>query len=380
MLTILLGDYGSGKTRTAKYLAKLNGGVHLRSEMLVRGNVSIADKLISIMKPDKDYYLDGWNGNYHYGDLPEILGVTVKYIVCMAAPERVYAAQKKKAGVAYPLPRPLDHIRITTQFSAAVALTYDDNPMFADTTSYPPKFFEKTQWLSRWMEINLYGQLNGKGEYQDVELSDRTITGLSRSYLTWERLETLVNFKGKSVIDYGCNLGYFCFKAESAGAIGITGIDVSPTVLATTRSIAMVKNSQVHFEVAELKGYKPIPADIIMALNTMHHLNYDAEVLSGMLKNANEVILELPICNLITVDKVARLYGFGYPVSCNSHREGRVIAVYSHLAIQPVVLKKYVYHRRCEAVKWWLIRTAAHWYPARVLMHILNRLPKGKVK
>lgn len=373
-LTILLGDYGSGKTMTAKYLAKQNGGIHLRSEMLVRGNVSIADKLESIMKADKDYYLDGWNGNYHYGDLPEILGVTVKYIVCMAAPERVYKAQQKKVAINDSLPRPLDYIRATTQHSVAVALTYDDNPIFADTTSYPPKFFEKTQWLSRWMEINLYGQLKGKGEYQDVELSDRTITGLSRSYLTWERLEKLVDFKGKRIVDYGCNLGYFCFKAENAGATAITGIDVSPTVLATTRSIAMVKNSKVHFVIAELKGYKPIPADIIMALNTLHHLNYDAGVLKGMFKNASEVILELPARDLIAVDKVAKLYGFGYPVSCNSHREGRVIAVYSHLERQPVVLKKYVYHRRYEALKWWAIRIASEHLPFQGLKRRIWRL------
>jgi len=376
MLTILLGDYGSGKTRTAKYLAKLNGGVHLRSEMLVRGNVSIADKLISIMKPDKNYYLDGWNGNYHYGDLPAILGIQVKYIICMAAPERVYKAQQKKTAANVKLPRPLDNIRITTQHSIAVALTYDDNPAFADTTTFPPKFFEKTEWLSRWMEINLYGQLKGKGEYQDVELSDRTITGLSRSYLTWERLEKLLDFKGKRIVDYGCNLGYFCFKAENAGAIAITGIDVSPAVLATTRSIAMVKNSKVHFVVAELKDYKPIPADIIMALNVLHHLNHDAGILKRIFKNARTVVLELPELDLVKVDSIAKLYGFGYPVISNSHRQGRVIAVYSHLENQPVVLKKYVYHRRYEALKWWAIRTASQHFPFKGLKRRIWRMFK----
>ena len=376
MLTILLGDYGSGKTRTAKYLSKQNGGIHLRCEMLVRGNVPIADKLKSIMQSDKDYYLDGWNGDYHYGDLPAILGTKVKYIVCMAAPERVYKAQQIKAAATDTLPRSLDYIRATTQHSVAVALTYDEYPMFADTTTYPPKFFEKTQWLSRWMEINLYGQLNGKGEYQEVELSDRTITGLSQSYLTWERLETLVDFNGKSVIDYGCNLGYFCFKAESAGAIGITGVDVSPTVLATTRSIAMVKNSRVHFEVAELKKYQPEKVDIILALNTLHHLNYDAETLKRIFKKARTVVLELPVLDIITVGHIAKLYGFGYPVISNSHRQGRVIAVYSHIKKQPVVLKKYVYHRRYEALKWWAIRMASRYFPFKGLKRRIWRLLK----
>ena len=374
MLTIILGDYGSGKTETAKHLANQNGGIHLRCEMLVRGNVPIADKLKSIMKQEKNYYLDGWNGNYHFADLPGILGTEVKYVVCMAAPERIHKAQINKKATTIVLPRPVDLIRITTQHSAAIALTYDDNPIFADTTSYPVTFWNKEQWLSRWMEINLYGQLNGRGEYQDVELNGFTIKGLSRSYLTWERLESLIDFKGKSVIDYGCNLGYFCFKAESAGAIGITGVDVSHTVLATTRSIAMVKNSKAHFVVAELKDYQPGKVDIIMALNTLHHLKNDTDVLKRIFRNAREVVLELPEYDLLLMDMVAKLFGFGYPVVSSSHRQGRVIAVYSHLEKQPVVLKKYTYHPKREAARWWLISNASRCFPLWIKKYLRRRI------
>jgi len=374
MLTILLGDYGSGKTTTAKWLAKKNGGIHLPSEMLVRGDISLADKLKSIMNPDTDYYLDGWNGNYHFADLPEILGTEIKYVVCMAAPERIRKAQMNKPAATATLPRPVDLIKITTQYAAAIALTYDSDPIFADTTRYPVTLWNKNEWISRWMESTLHGQLDGRGDYQDVELSDSYITGLSRSFLTWERLETLVDFKSKSVIDFGCNLGYFCFKAEQAGAIGITGIDISPTVLATARSIAMVKNSQVHFAVAELKHYQPREVDILFALNTLHHLNYDRETLKRIFKSARTVVIELPELDLITVDSVAKLYGFGYPVCAGSHREGRVIAIYSHLEKQPVVLKKYKYHRRREAFKWWLICSASKYLPFQGLKRRIWRL------
>ncbi|KKK69086.1 hypothetical protein LCGC14_2937570, partial [marine sediment metagenome] len=99
MLTIILGDYGSGKTTTAKELVKQSGGTHLRSEMLCRGNMPMADKLKSIMKPGENYYLDGWNGNYHFADLPSLLGCQVKYVVCLAPPERVWEAQNKRGVV-----------------------------------------------------------------------------------------------------------------------------------------------------------------------------------------------------------------------------------------------------------------------------------------
>lgn len=372
MLTILLGDYGSGKTTTAKWLAKQNGGIHLRSEMLVRGDLPLADKLKEIMKPDTDYYLDGWNGNYHYGDLPAILGVKVKYIVCMATPERIRKAQHEKNPTNAEMPRPVEHIKITTQYAMAIATTYDDEPLFADTTSHPVTFWTKEQWLSRWMEINLYSRLKDKGEYQDIELTDRYITGLSQSYKTWQRLDAMVAFRGKSVVDLGCNYGFFCFKAEQAGAINVTGIDISPSALATARSIAMVKNSKVHFVVAELKKHTPPYADIAMALNTLHHLDYDKGLLNLIFQRSNKVILEMPANDKSKVDDVALAYGFNLYVA-GSHREGRCILVYNReekIAIE----NKYRYHPRREAIKWWFIRTASSHLPFQGLKRRIWRL------
>ena len=373
MPTILLGDYGSGKTTTAQYLVKQHGGVHLRSEMLTRGNVPMVDKLKKTMKPYTNYYLDGWNGNYSYGDIPKVLGAGVRYIVCMAAPERVQEAQKKKKTVNDTLPLPLDYIRITTQHSAAVALTYDDAPLFADTTTYPPTFWSKKQWLSRWMEINLYGQLKDKGEYQDVELSGYTIRGLSRSYLTWERLAGMVGFKDKSVVDYGCNYGYFSFKAEEAGAASVTGVDISPSVLATTRSIAMVKNSKVHFVISDLYKYRPKESDIIMALNTLHHIGYDRKVLLRIFGFASTVILELPARDLWIVAQVARKYHY-WPTLMGSHREGRCIVIYNREWRPLEVARKYEYHPKSEAFKWWCIRFASRYFPFKGLKRRIWRV------
>lgn len=372
MLTIILGDYGSGKTTTAKWLAKQYGGVHLRSEMLVRGNMPMVDKLKKIMQPDTSYYLDGWNGQYNFGDLPKLLGVEIRYIACMASPERIHKAQQKRVAVASNLPRTTDEIRITTQYAAAIAMTYDEAPLFADTTTRPITFWNKNDWLNRWMEINLYGQLKDKNEYQDVELNGYYITGLSQSYKTWERLAAMVDFKGKSVCDYGCNLGYFSFKAEQARAASVTGVDIAPTVMATVRSIAMVKHSKAHFVIADLKKYWPRETDIIMALNTLHHLDYDRNVLLRMFGLANTVVLEMPEKDLSSVIEIANRCGLGIEVA-SSHREGRCIAIYSRF--EPIKIPaKYVYHPRRERVRWWLIRTAAKCYPLRAMFHLWRKL------
>ena len=369
-LTILLGDYGSGKTETAKHLVSQNGGVHLRHEMLDRGNVPMLHKLKVMMRPGVDYYLDGWNGPYHFADLPSLLGCQVKYIVCLAPPERVFAVQKKRGVLART--RTIEQIRITTQHATNIALTYDDNPLFADTTTFPVTFWGKDKWLSRWMEINLYGQFKDKGEYQDLELSDRYVTGLSQSYKTWQRLDAMVDFRGKSVVDYGCNYGYFSFKAEQSGAVNVTGVDVLSSVVGKAHSIAMVKNSKVHFVVAELKKYTPPYADIAMALNTLHHLDYDEGLLNLIFQRSNKVILEMPAKDKGKIDNFALAYGFNLYV-VGSHREGRCIIVYNREE-KIIISSKYKYHPRREAIKWWFIRTAAKHLPFQGLKRRIWRL------
>ena len=372
-LTILLGDYGTGKTTTAKYLVKHKGGVYLDVDSLSQRNdnydsSTLIEKLKSIIKPGVDYFLDGFPTGYYYGTLTrETLDIPVNYIVCMAAPDTTIKRQiKKEQDVDTTLPRSIGEIKGITHLCASIALTYDRDPLFADTTAYPPIFWKKQAWFIRWMEINIYASLKDAGEYQDVELSDRTVTGLSKSYKTWDRLRSLIDFSGKSVIDYGCNYGYFCFKAEETGASIMIGVDESQSVINMATSIAMTKGSRAKFVTSELKNFKPIQTDIIMALNVLHHLNYDSAVIMRMFKSAGMVVIEMPDKDLPKVDLIARSQKFGAPVIASSHREGRCIVIYSKL--QPVtLLNKYHYHPKRTAFKKWLFQMAKKILPQKGL-------------
>lgn len=362
-LSVLLGDYGTGKTGIAKYMAKLTGGVYLDIDVLSENSSrcdsrSLVGRLCDVIKSDISYYLDGWNGHYFNGDLAKELGVTVKYIVCMAAPECVKRRQAKKAAqVTTPLPRTTTEIQSITHLCASISLTYDNDPLFVDTTTRPATFWKKEHWMNRWIEINLYDELKGKYEYQDVELSDRIIRGLSKSYKTWDCLRALVDFRGQSVCDYGCNYGYFCFKAEEAGAASIIGVDVSSSVLNTANSIAITKTSKVQFLTSDLRTYDPPDTDIIMALNILHHLNYDIGILNTIFQRASMVVIELPAKDLPIVDAIAHRHRFGNPAISSSHREDRCIVIYSQF--KPVVLpRKYVYHPHRAALNKWLLHTA----------------------
>ena len=121
--------------------------------------------------------------------------------------------------------------------------------------------------------------------------------------------------------------------------------------------------SRAKFITSKLKAYKPLDVDIIMALNVLHHLNYDKGVLNAMFKHASTVVLEMPAKDLSAIDSVAQSYRFGKPTVASSHRDGRCIVVYSKA--KPVALPgKFAYHPRQSAIKRRMLRMtqlALHW-------------------
>jgi SAM-dependent methyltransferase len=355
MLTVLLGDYCSGKTFMAKYFARELGGIYLDVDVLSlnkgdQHNGTLISRLKDVIQSDKDYYLDGWNNYNYYNKLSQLLNIPVKYMVCMAAPYRIAKSQdKRKNIVADNLPKSPELVADTLYGTASVALTYDPNPVFIDTTSFPPTFWNKSNWLNRWGELQLYSDIINLKAYQDIELTDRTVVGLSQSYKTWERLNCLVYFKDKSVVDYGCNYGYFSFKAERAGASSVIGIDTQG-VLTLTRRIAWVKHSNILFRPADLLNYVPPDSDIILALNVLHHLNYDRQVLNNMFNHGSTIVIECPVKDKMIIDIIADKYQFREPIVSNSHREDRCILIYSKNKIINVP-GKFAYHPRREAIK-----------------------------
>ena len=142
MLTILLGDYGSGKTGVAKMLARKNGGVYLDTDE-IRTITRLKEAVTSM---PADYYLDGLSGPYCYSNVSEYLGLPVHYIVCMAAPDRIEKVQKERAGAVNDrLPHSWPDIVLTTRHCASIALSYDAETQFVDTSKHPAEFVSKAR-------------------------------------------------------------------------------------------------------------------------------------------------------------------------------------------------------------------------------------------
>ncbi len=114
--------------------------------------------------------------------------------------------------------------------------------------------------------------------YQDIEVLG--LVGYSESYRTWERIRDLVDWKGKRVADLGCFHGYFCFKAEDAGAQAF-GFDRSPAVLAVARMINDIRGGNAVF--SEWVGGDALPeCDVVLCLNVLHHFADQDKAVSRM--------------------------------------------------------------------------------------------------
>ena len=123
----------------------------------------------------------------------------------------------------------------------------------------------------------------------------------------WQSFENAVpwDLAGRSVLDVGCNAGYFSIKMKQRGAARVVGIDSDPRYLAQARLAAEVIGEEVEFrqmtvyEVASL-GER---FDVVLFMGVLYHLRHpllaldllrehvvgDLLLFQSMLRGASEV-------------------------------------------------------------------------------------------
>ena len=172
--------------------------------------------------------------------------------------------------------------------------------------------------------------------YQDIEVIN--FIGYSKSYLTWERIKNLVDWKDQRVIDLGCNHGYFVFKVKQAGATKVLGYDCNEHVLNTVEVIYWLMgyghpveqydcnrvrystcNPTLSFRYWESNDCIP-ECDIILCLNVLHHFSNKDLTLSNM--KCKKAIFEINKSDLPIVEKYFKSIQIA-----KSHRPNRIIIV-----------------------------------------------------
>ena len=157
--------------------------------------------------------------------------------------------------------------------------------------------------------------------YQDIEHIG--FKGYSESSKTWENIKNLIDWNNKSIIDLGCFHGYFCFKAEQAGATVVWGLEGHPTygnqILETVNLIKEMNGSKVNFICWDVNADEVGPeCDIALCLNCLHHFPDQEKVLSGL--KCKWIICEINNDQIELVKKY-----FTIIKRILSHRKNRVI-------------------------------------------------------
>lgn len=102
---------------------------------------------------------------------------------------------------------------------------------------------------------------------------------------------------GQSVLDIGCQNGFFCFEAIKRGAGRVVGCDVNPQCIERARVLAdcLGLADRVEFHVLDVEK-QPIDErfDLVLCLNVTHHLLDPIAVIEKLANTArHQLILEL---------------------------------------------------------------------------------------
>ncbi len=165
--------------------------------------------------------------------------------------------------------------------------------------------------------------------YQTIELDGETIrAGYTESEDSWERIQKWgLDWRNKVVGDAGCFNGYFCFKAEEAGASQVTGYDRGEGPLAVASRLAELRGSCCLFVRKDLAS-DPIeePMDMCLVMNSLHHIAPDPygkageHFLGQVFQCSQEVIFEIERNTEDPVTKKGLSAGFMLAHDAESHR------------------------------------------------------------
>ena len=116
--------------------------------------------------------------------------------------------------------------------------------------------------------------------YQSIPLGEGLITPGETGDATERKLAMMnlpEDLTGKTVLDIGCNEGFFSFEAERRGASRVLAIDKGEDARAKFALVKKILGSQVEFSDQNLFDIQPARLgrfDIVFFLAVLHHLRY----------------------------------------------------------------------------------------------------------
>ena len=145
-------------------------------------------------------------------------------------------------------------------------------------------------------------------------------------------IECLGPLDGKSILDVGCGLGYFCVYAVKSGA-KVIGIDIRLKMLLAAYSVATINGVECQYHTANMSRLPFVDDsfDIVVGLEILHHLS-KPDLIKGLsevhrvLCEEGKAIFVEPVENSSVFNFIQNLFPAGrkhssnYRPSCLCHR------------------------------------------------------------
>ena len=143
-------------------------------------------------------------------------------------------------------------------------------------------------------EKTIMESIKGHKWYQTIPLANGQSTPGETGDAEERKLEMMrlpADLSGKTVLDIGCNEGFFSFDAERRGAKKVVAIDKSSDARDKFHLIKELMHSKVEFRFADLLELNPDELgkfDIVFFLSVFHHLRYPFQVLDRIFELTRE--------------------------------------------------------------------------------------------
>jgi SAM-dependent methyltransferase len=98
-------------------------------------------------------------------------------------------------------------------------------------------------------------------------------SGVSKSDEKLRSLRLPKSLAGKSVLDLGCNEGFFALEAKRRGAKRVVGVDRNEAVIAAARQRAAEANLEVEFICADMLDIPEEEFDFVLLLSALHYID-----------------------------------------------------------------------------------------------------------
>lgn len=129
--------------------------------------------------------------------------------------------------------------------------------------------------------------------YQNIEVAPGIWTNPSLPYHPrdrWLAIQPFVgDLSGKTVLDIGCNAGFFAMRLKERGASRVVGIDINPTVLRQARFLS--DRFGLDLELQQRSAYDIVelgPFDIVLCLGVLYHLRHPLLALDNIAEICRE--------------------------------------------------------------------------------------------